>query len=309
MSAPSEAPPPFIGPTRARAGLFASVGVAALGLMLWTLPQAGALRQSWPEEIDRLYIPSAQTLSFLSLGHNELMADLVAARTNVYFGDQIASKGAQKWLSFYLNTVADLDPHFSPIYHRGAVMLFYNGATPTLERIQAANALLARGLEIYPDDWELWFQLGFNQAFELKGVAPDHPDLEMWQREGTEALRMSTYFDGVPPHVPTLVATMLTKQGERELALEHLRRTFAVTSDPEAREQIRRKIISLAGQSNNAELESDLRTLLRQSYERYPYAPEAFSIIAGTRRSPAVDLSALGRPENPENEGRAPSSM
>jgi hypothetical protein len=60
--------------------------------------QAQGLRAGWPPEADLMYLPPASTLRWLALGHTELAADLVAARTNVYYGTQIASKAPQRWL-------------------------------------------------------------------------------------------------------------------------------------------------------------------------------------------------------------------
>jgi len=268
----------------------------ALGASLVAQSRAVALRDDWPPEVDELYLPPAKAIRWASVGHTELMADLIAARTNVYFGEQLSSKSAQKWLSFYLNTVVDLDPNFEPIYMRGAAMIFYNGQQPTLERIEAANRLLERGIQHFPDKWDLWFQLGFNKAFEMPGIAPKDPRIEQWKREGTEALRRSTYFDGIPAYLPNLVAKMLTEQGERELAIQHLERTYAVASDPRTRQSIRNKILQLMGENYAASFENAARNLGIMVAERYPYAPEAFSLIAGERQTVGVDLKTLGRP-------------
>lgn len=252
---------------------------------------ASTIRQQWPAEVDELYLPPASTLRLASLGHTELFADLLAIRTNVYFGEQLADKGAHRWLDYYLDAIVELDPYFEPIYLRGATMLVYNGRQMSLEMFEKADALLARGLQVFPGSWELWFQRGFNLAFEMAKLVPaDSPRRAQWLREGTEALRRSTLFAGVPPHLPSLVARMLTEQGERELAIQHLERAHAITNDPNARAQIELKLHALMGEHVRASYATESERLRRLVEERYPYAPEAFSLIAGPRAPDPVRL-------------------
>jgi hypothetical protein len=249
-----------------------------------TLRRALALRATWPAEDDTLALPSAGALRAASLGHTEVAADLVAARTNVYFGAQIAARGEQRWLERYLMTALDLDPSFHSLYRRGATMLVYNGKDFSVDALLAADRILSRGVRAFPSDWEIWFQLGFNLLFELPPLAgEDDPRVPAWRQRGVEALRQATLLEGVPPWLPNLAAQMLTKQGGDALALRHLEQTYAVTNDEATREQIRRKLGSLRGGALAADLAREASDLQRLVDERYPYAPEAYSLIAGPR--------------------------
>jgi hypothetical protein len=260
---------------------------AALALLTLTrasLRRALALRAGWPTEADTLTLPGATALRVASVGHTEVAADLVAARTNVYFGAQLAAHGEQRWLARYLTTALDLDPAFHSLYRRGATMLVYNGNDVSVEALLAADRVLERGVRAFPSDWEIWFQLGFNLLFELPPVAgEDDPRVPEWRQRGVEALRQATLLDGVPPWLPNLAAQMLTKHGGDGLALRHLEQTYAVTSDEATREQIRRKLAALRGQAVAAALEREAAELQRLIDTRYPYAPEAYSLIAGAR--------------------------
>jgi hypothetical protein len=283
----------------ARAGVVA----ALLGLSLATLHclgQGNRLRATWPPEADTFYLPSSNTLRLLSLGHHELAADLVAARGNVYFGTQIMGKGAQRWLASYVNTAADLDPHFHRIYLAGAAMLVYNGHTITPEAVLAASALLERAAAVFPLDWEIKFQLGFNYMFELpKLVGADDPRVPGWRQRGVEALRQAALFQGIPDWLPNLVARMLTKSGSDEMAIRHLEQAYAVASSEEARAQIRFKLGQLKGEQVTRQLEEEHKRFEQLILGRYPYAPDAFSIVAGPRRARGVDLDALTTVEEP----------
>lgn len=268
--------------------ILATVGVMAVGFATINA-RAGAIqsRAAWPAEVDELYLPPVGVISRASLGHTELMADLIAARTNIYFGEQVSTKGAQKWLLYYVNAGTDLDPYFEALYLRGAVMLVYNGNAMNLEVFQNAEKILEKGTRYFPNNWNIWFQLGFNRAFEMTRLVPPRSEsFQRFQREGIEALRRSTLFDGVPAHVVSLVSTMLTKGGQRELAIEHLKRTYAATSDPEVRTQIGNRLKGLLGDQYQDSFAGETEKLQASTEARYPYAPESFSIISGERGVP-----------------------
>lgn len=272
-----------------------AVGVAAAVLGTRTaLGSALALRATWPPEADTLMMPSAGALRVLTLGHREMAADLVAARANVYFGSQLAERGQQRWLAQTLATAVDLDPRFHRLYLRGAAMLVYNGHELTVDSLLRANGLLARGAVEFPGDWELPFQMGFNWLFELpKLVGEDDPRVPDWRQRGVEALRQATLLDGAPPWLPGLAARMLTKEGGEELAVRHLERTYEATSNAQTRSEIARKLTELRGRRRAEDLARDAEAFQRMIAGRYPYAPEAFSLVLGPRLRPGVRLDDL----------------
>ena len=276
-------------PLRPRARPLAVTVVVAVTLLLLAATRAALLgslarRATWPAEDDTLALPTSTAVRVASLGHTELFADLIAARTNVYFGAQIAARGDHRWLERYLTTALDLDPEFHSLYRRGATMLVYTGKQLSVDALLAADKILARGVRAFPSDWEIWFQQGFNLLFELPPLAgEDDPRVPGWRQRGVEALRQATLLDGVPPWLPNLAAQMLTRHGGDALALRHLEQTYAVTSDPATREQIRRKLDALRGPALATELAREAADLRRLVDQRYPYAPEAYSLVAGPR--------------------------
>jgi hypothetical protein len=169
-------------------------------------------------------------------------------------------------------------------------MVMYSGRTIDAETVQASVGLLERGMAVFPLDWEIKFQAGFNYFFELpKLVGADDPRVPGWRQRGVEALRQAALFEGVPDWLPNLVARMLTKNGSEDLAIRHLEQAYAVSSSEEARAQIRFKLTQLKGQQFSRQLEEEKARFDRMIKDRYPYAPEAFSVIA-PRRERAVDL-------------------
>lgn len=257
----------------------------ALGARL-CLGHVNRLRTTWPAEADTYYLPPSSVLKVASLGHTELAADLIHARANVYFGTQLHARVPTKWLANYLKVAMDLDPKFERLYLAGAAMLIYNGQKISPDMVLAAIGVLERGHKAFPFDWEFPFQIGFNYLFELpQDAGEDDPRVPGWRQRGVDWLRQAALYEGVPYYVPNLVARMLTKQGADDLAVRSLEQAYAVASNEEARKQIHYKLLALHEQHASAELEQNLEAYRRMIGARFPYAPEAFSLIVGARRT------------------------
>jgi hypothetical protein len=290
-----------------RAALIAAL-LGLAGLTFLALRASRAMRAEWPPEADTLYLPSASTLRLLSVGHHELAADLVAARANVYFGTQLLGKSPQIHLLDYVGRAVDLDPYFHRLYLSGAAMVVYNGRTIELPATLTATALLERGAQVFPLDWEILFQIGFNYLFELPRLAgPDNPRAAQWRQRGVEAFQRAALFEEVPEWLPNLVAHMLTKSGRDELAIRHLEQAYAVAASDEARAQIAFELDKLRGQQVARQLARDRKQFEDSVVSRYPYASDAFSAVAGPRFPRWVEL---GEPPPPpritaRNEERA----
>lgn len=298
---PGSSSPPVPSKLRAAAAP-ALLLLACLALASLCLGHATRLRATWPPEVDTYYLPPSSSLRVASLGHNELAADLLHARANVYFGTQMHARVPTKWLANYLYAAMDLDPKFERLYLAGAAMLIYNGQRITPEMVLAAIGVLERGRKAFPFDWNFPFQIGFNYLFELpQDAGEDDPRVPGWRQLGVDRLRQAALYEDVPYYVPNLVARMLTKQGGDDLAIRHLEQAYAVATNPEARTQIHNKLIALHAQRASAQLEEGLAAYRRMLDERYPYAPEAFSLVVGPR------VTALGLLAPPPKRSESPA--
>jgi hypothetical protein len=276
-------------------------GLVGLGaLTLACLQRTTRLRETWPPEADTFYLPPSSALRVASLRHNELFADLIHARANVYFGTQMHARVPTKWLAQYLDAAIDLDPKFQRLYLAGAAMLIYNGQKISPEMVLAAIHVLQRGHKAFPFEWEFPFQIGFNFLFELpQDAGEEDPRVPGWRQQGVEMLRQAALYEGIPYYVPNLVARMLTKSGADDLAIRHLEQAYAVATNQEARTQIRNKLFQLRGRLFSAQLEENLRVYNRMIEERYPEAPEAFSLVVGPRTTALGILTPTAAAELP----------
>jgi hypothetical protein len=278
-----------------RAGLVLGLSAGLLGLgtlAFFCLEHAARLRNTWPPEADTFYLPPSSALRVASLRHTELFADLIHARANVYFGTQLHARVPTKWLAQYLDAAMDLDPKFQRLYLAGAAMLIYNGQKISPDMVLAAIHVLQRGHKAFPFEWEFPFQIGFNFLFELpQDAGEDDPRVPGWRQQGVEMLRQAALYEGIPYFIPNLVARMLTRSGADDLAIRHLEQAYAVATNPEARDQIRNKLFALRGKQFSEQLEENLRAFTRMIEERFPEAPEAFSLVVGPRTTALGILS------------------
>jgi len=280
-------------------------GIAVLSTIAGLcLERTNRMRATWPPEADTFYLPPSGALRVASLRHTELWADLLHARGNVYFGTQMHARVPTKWLANYLHAAIDLDPKFQRLYIAGAAMLIYNGQKIKPDMVLAAIQVLERGRKAFPFDWEFPFQIGFNYLFELpQDAGEDDPRVPEWRQRGVEMLRQAALFEQVPYYVPNLVARMLTREGADALAIRQLERAYAVATNPEARKQIRGKLLNLNRRHASERLEQDLRNFEKLIGDRLPGSPEAFALVAGPRTSA---LGVLAPPKPAESASSSP---
>lgn len=123
-----------------------------------------------PREIvdDTLYIASPKLLKRASLGFNGLMACIYWTRAVQYFGHRhlLRSKSFNE-LAPLLEITTALDPQMMPPYQFGSTFLAPkppNGAGDP----QRAIRLMQYGIQNNPDNWRLYYDLGFIYYTELK---------------------------------------------------------------------------------------------------------------------------------------------
>jgi hypothetical protein len=276
-----------------RRGLLAAGMVLLLCATVLTQDRALARRASFAAEEDLLYLPRSGALRSLSLGHRELMADMVVIRALVYFGSELTRKGDFRWFDNYLQTAVELDPDWRAPYKWAGVATMYNGRTITNEMVLRSSHFLELGVKRFPSDWELAFMLGCNYLFELH--SNDRAQRDAWRRQGAEWVRHAAIVGGAPSWVPLLAATIMRQEGQEEAAVRHLEEVYITTQDETTRAQVKNRLVALKAKLDFAREERERAEFLRAWKQNLPYAPADFFVIAGPRRSPRLDLRELAR--------------
>lgn len=105
------------------------------------------------------------------------------------------------WVYLMLNSMTEIQPNFKIAYTTGAVLL-----SVLVDDREGARRIYEKGLNVYPNDWELNFAAGYHYLWEIQ-----------------DAAKAAVYFDraaklGSPPWVASLAASLYTKAGQATIA-------------------------------------------------------------------------------------------
>jgi hypothetical protein len=119
----------------------------------------------------------------------------------------------------------------------------------------------------------------------------DNKALEAFRVEGAHAMMRAVEL-GADVDRSISAATILNKAGEREDAVRQLRRRFALTEDPEEREQIARKLDQLEATAEREAGEHDMRLVEARWRKEYAFLRRDSYLLLGPITSP---LACAGR--------------
>lgn len=115
------------------------------------------MKATWEEEEELLYLPSGKVIKMVSLGFDEVAADILYIKMIDYFGTHMMTDRNYEWLYHMADLVTTLDPHFKFPYLFAGLMLNVEA-----KQFINARAILVKGLPYFPDDWYFPFLLGLN---------------------------------------------------------------------------------------------------------------------------------------------------
>lgn len=249
-----------------------------LSAAFWLQGKSSAIYRKILAEDERYYLPSAKWVRFFCLGANEAAADLVWIKTLIYFGGQTL-KGWKNgetedlFTAKYMLTAAELDPHFYSVYKRGAALTMLQHGKVTRESLKTSIKLIERGLEHFPDDGDLMFDLGFFHYYEMRPFLPkdpDHPKRKFHRERGVRLIRQAALLGGGPPMAPLLASTLLKREGMDELVVEHLKSQLAVETDETVRFHLIEQLRQAAGEQAKRDIQQS-NELLREWKDEMPY--------------------------------------
>jgi hypothetical protein len=231
-----------------------------------------------PETVS--WVRSPMLMRRLTLGFNDLWADIYWIRAVQYFGETKLSKDETKsYERLYplLDVTTTLDPRFNIAYRLGAILLsegYPSGAGNT----EQAIALLEKGLREMPDKWQYAHDAGFVCYW--------------WKRDPTAAAQWflkASAIPGAPNWLQPVAASMLSEGGDREPA-RRLWREMAETAEHEwLRESARRGLMQIDAEEH-IELLKRIVDEYRHRTGRFPATWHEL-IGAGILRQSPVDPS------------------
>src|SRR5229473_3276714 len=167
-----------------------------------------------------LYIGSPKVLERASLGYKGLMADIYWTRTVQYFG-QRHYRSAQSYnlLAPLLEITTHLDPHLLVAYQFGASFLAPKPPSGPGQPDRAVQ-LIEYGIQNNPNEWRLYYDLGFVYYMELKDYA-----------KAAQAFARGSEVPGAHPFLKILAAQMAQHAGEFDTARMLWTATYETSQD------------------------------------------------------------------------------
>lgn len=157
-------------------------------------------------EQEPVYLPDIRFLRLASLGYQNTLADVLWFRTINYFGKHFRGDRLYPWLARMCEIVTDLDPHAEHVYRFAGFILPWEAQLPD-EGIR----LMEKGVEQFPDSWQLNYHLGFAKFYFNDDVAGALPHI-----------RRAAGLPGAHPYVTRFAAMLYSQEYGSHTAREFL---------------------------------------------------------------------------------------
>jgi tetratricopeptide (TPR) repeat protein len=211
--------------TRHKVTIVASIClVVSLAASSFVLHRADQLRpQATLDEV--LFLSSPQVIKRASLGYDGLMACIYWTRAVQYFGGRHHYNAASfNLLAPLLEITTHLDPHLLVAYEFGSSFLAPkppNGAGEP----ERAVALMQYGIENNPENWRLYYDLGFVYYMELHDY-----------KKAEETFERGSKVPNAHPFLKIFAAQMAQHSGEYQTARMLWSATYETTQDQQIKQ-------------------------------------------------------------------------
>ena len=236
-----------------------------------------------------LYIPSPKALKRMSLGYTGLAADVYWTRAVQYFGSK-HHLGARNYdlLAPLLEITTYLDPQLVVAYEYGSNFLAPappNGAGMPRRAID----LQEYGIRNNPNEWRLYYQLGFIYYMDLQDY-----------KGATEAFVRGTKVPNAHPFLKMLAGQMAEHAGDLQTARMMWSATYQTTTDQAIK-------YNAAAHLRALQVDEDVTTLekLIAGYkDKTGHFPAGFAELEAAGRLHGVPVDPLGHPYKLMSDGR-----
>lgn len=228
-----------------------------------------------------LYIPSPKIVKRLSLGYSGLLADIYWTRVVQYFGGKHKEHSMEyQLLPPLLDITTTLDPQLIPAYEFGATFLAQNPPEGA-GRPDLSVELLEKGIRANPNNWRLYYNLGYIQYIEMKNYPA-----------AAEAFERGSKVPGAHPWLRVMAAIMAQHGGEIGTARFLWENIYASTEDRAIKENARKHLVALMVDEQVPQLDAVVDEYHRRT-GRWP--ANWFELISASllRRVP---VDPLGKP-------------
>ncbi|MGH9528686.1 MAG: tetratricopeptide repeat protein [Terriglobales bacterium] len=236
-----------------------------------------------------LYVSSPKALKRLSLGYNGLLADIYWTRAVQYFGRKHAQGTDEyKLLGPLLQITTTLDPKLLVAYEFGSNFLT---AKPPLGAgmPDQAIALVQQGIQNNPDEWHLYYDLGFIYYLDLKDY-----------RNAADAFARGSRLPDAHPFLKLMAALAAQKGGEAQMARMLWTTTFETTTNKDVKANAAAHLRALQVDADVTSLEA----LQSRFKAKTGHFASSFSELESAGMLRGIPRDPLGAPYKLAAEGR-----
>jgi len=238
---------------------------------------------------DVLYVSSPKVLKRASLGYDGLLADVYWTRAVQYFGGRRFSDASNlNLLAPLLEITTNLDPHLIPAYEFGGFFLAPpppNGAGQPDRAIQ----LIEYGIKNNPDEWRLYYNLGFVYYMDLKDYV-----------HASEAFERGSQVPNAHPFLKVLAAQMAQHGGEYQTARMLWTATYKTARDTQIRQNAAEHLRDLKVDEDV----TNLQAAVTRFGEKTGRLPSSIVELARAEGLPGVPVDPSGKPYTMNERGR-----
>jgi len=238
---------------------------------------------------DVLYLSSPKMVKRASLGFDGLMACIYWTRTVQYFGHRHFNREqTYNQLAPLLEITTALDPQLLPPYQFGASFLAPNPPNGAGEPARAIQ-LMEFGIANNPDNWQLYYNLGFVYYTELKDY-----------KKAAEIFSRGSEVPGAHPFMKVLAAQMAEHAGDFTTARLLWSATFETSRETNIRQNAMEHLRAISVDEDV----TNLQAAVTRFGERTGRLPASMAELVAAEHLPGIPADPDGNAYELTPEGR-----
>jgi tetratricopeptide (TPR) repeat protein len=262
--------------------------ILSLAASSYVLHRSDQLRpQGTLDEV--LFLSSPKVIKRASLGYDGLMACIYWTRAVQYFGYRHHNFAASyNLLAPLLEITTHLDPHLLVAYEFGTSFLAPKPPHGAGEPERAIE-LVEYGIQNNPDNWRLYYELGFVYYMELRDY-----------KKAAETFERGSHVPNAHPFLKVMAAQMAQHAGEYETARMLWSATYQTTQDKQIKDNAVEHLRALR-------VDEDVKHLqeaVTRFGERTGRLPASMAELAGAKGLIGTPVDPDGHPYKLTPEGR-----
>ncbi len=262
---------------------------------------ARADRDQWPAVQKYVRLPSPAAAPYAFLGYRQFGADVTWARALVYHASGGFDVSDYRYLHQFIDNIIALDPKFYRLYAWAAAAVTYRSGHATKDEFEASVRYLELGIKEFPNSFELLNMLGGRYWFDLSYVNRDKGEAvrRKLRDKALDYYNRAMHAPKAPAGYATFVASLHTKLGQRQRALQTLREMYLTTDDAAAQKKILAKFRYMLDDDDYvAAMRAAKREFGVQKNKYLPFVPAALFVLLGPDPDPAIDFDKLATETN-----------